>query len=57
MTFDRKSDLDLEVSHPEHGFCMSSQCGKHLCQVSSKFLEGFKSYRVEGKLLTMTFDP
>jgi hypothetical protein len=28
-----KSDLDLEVSHPEHGFCTSSQCGKHLCQV------------------------
>jgi hypothetical protein len=46
-----KSDLELEASHPEHGFCTSSQCGKHLCQVSSKSFKWFKSYRAEEKLL------
>ena len=44
-----KYDLDLESSHPKHCFCTSSQSGKHLCQVSSKSLKGFKSYRAEGK--------
>ena len=60
-----KYDLDIESSHPDHCFCISSQSGKHLCQVSSKSFKGFKSYRGEGKKsyglwplsMTLTLNP
>ena len=52
---------DLDASQPEHCFCTSSQCGYHLCQVSSKSFKGLQSGREKKSYglgpLSMTLNP